>query len=118
MGATSSEVAPAGDWLADAEVGATAVVDPEAALVETPGIAANAGRAADLADELDVAAVADVTPVSFAVVGRAGDELLLWGRRRAIGSPMAKSARQPLSTQRPRLSTPQVLPRTQGEPLT
>ena len=31
--------------------------------------------------------------------------------------PMANSARQPLSTQRPRWSIPQVLPRTQGEPL-
>src|SRR5689334_22357471 len=31
--------------------------------------------------------------------------------------PTTKSARQPLSTQRPPRSTPQVLPSTQGEPL-
>jgi hypothetical protein len=74
-------VAPAVCWLADAEVGATAVVDPEASLVESPCAAANAGRAADLANELNVAAVADVAPVSFPVVGRAGDELRLWRRR-------------------------------------
>ncbi len=70
-------MAPAGDWLADAEVGAAAAVYPEAALVDAPGVAANAGRAADLANELGVAAVADVTPVSFAVVGGAGDSLAL-----------------------------------------
>ena len=64
------------DWLADAEVGATAVVDPEAALVDTPGVAANAGRSADLANELCVAGITDVAPVSFAIVGRAPDRAL------------------------------------------
>ena len=34
-----------------------------------------------------------------------------------MGRPIAKSARQPLSTQRPRLSIPHVLPRMHGEPL-
>ena len=68
-------MAPAGDWLADAEVGAAAVVDPEATIVDAPGAAANAGGAADLADELDIAAVADGAPVSFAVVGGAVDGL-------------------------------------------
>jgi hypothetical protein len=68
--------------LADAEVCATAAIDPEAATVEAPGVAANAGRAADLAHEADVAAGADVTPVSAAIVGRAVDDTLLWRRRR------------------------------------
>ena len=74
-------MAPAGEWSADAEVGTTAVVDPEAALVDTPGAAANAGRAADLANELDIAAVADVTPVPFPVVGRARDPPSIAGLR-------------------------------------
>ena len=79
-------MAPAGDWLADAELGAAAAIDPETALVDTPCVAANAGRAADLADELDITAVADVAPVSFAIVGRAGDELRLSVRRCAVGA--------------------------------
>ena len=53
---------------ADAELGAAAIVDPEAALVDAPGLVLNAGRAADLAVELDVATTTGVTPVSFATV--------------------------------------------------
>ena len=79
-------MAPAGDWLADSEVGATAAVDPEAALVDTPGVAANAGRAADLADELCVAGITDVAPVSFAIVGRAPDSALPLPRLRSVTS--------------------------------
>ena len=55
-------------FLADAELGAAALIDPEATVVDAPGLALNAGRAADLATELDVAATAGVTPVPFAVV--------------------------------------------------
>ena len=58
------------------EFGAAATVDPEAATVDTPGVVADAGRAADLPDEANVAATADVTPVAVIVVGRAGDSLL------------------------------------------
>ena len=61
---------------AEGEVGAAAAVDPETAVVDAPCLPANARRAADLPDELSVAAVADGAPVSFAVVGRAGDALL------------------------------------------
>jgi hypothetical protein len=68
--------------LADAEVCATAAIDPEAAAVEAPGVAANAGRAADLSDQADIAAGTNVTPVSAAIVGRAVDDTLLWWRRR------------------------------------
>jgi hypothetical protein len=68
--------------LADAEVCATAAIDPEAATVEAPGVAANAGRAADLADKADIAAGADVTPVSAAIVGGAVDDTLRRWRRR------------------------------------
>ena len=60
-----------------AELGAASVVDPEAAVVDAPGLAEGAGRAADLTVEGNVAATSDVTPVSFAVVGGAGDGLTL-----------------------------------------
>lgn len=63
-----------GTWAAaDDELGAAAFVDPEAATVDTPGIVADAGRAADLTDELGIASAADVTPVSATIVGGAGD---------------------------------------------
>jgi hypothetical protein len=58
---------------ADDELGAAALVDPEAALVDTPGASADAGRTADLADELGIAGAADVAPVSASVIGGAGD---------------------------------------------
>jgi hypothetical protein len=61
---------------ADGEVGAASAIDPEAAAVDTPGLTLNAGRAADLADELCVASAADVAPVSAAIVGGAVDGLL------------------------------------------
>jgi len=81
------QVAPMGRWLADAEVGAAAAIDPQAALVETPRVAADAGRAADLAYKLDIAAVAYSAPVSFPVVGGAGDDTRMrwwrWGTRTA-----------------------------------
>jgi hypothetical protein len=38
-------------------------------------LALNAGRAADLPVELDVSTTTGVTPVSFAIVGGAGDDL-------------------------------------------
>ena len=64
-----------GGWAsaADDELGAASIVDPEAATVDTPGLALNAGGATDLADELSVASAADIAPVSAAVVGGAGD---------------------------------------------
>jgi hypothetical protein len=62
---------------ANDELGAASIVDPEAATVDTPGLALNAGGATDLADDLSVASAADVAPVSAAVVGRAGDASLL-----------------------------------------
>ena len=58
------------------EVGAAATVDPEAATIDAPGVVADAGRTADLTDEANVAATADVTPVSVPIVGGAGDSLL------------------------------------------
>ena len=81
--ATLRQVATAVAGLADAEVSAAAAVDPQAALVKTPGVAADAGRAADLADELNIATVANGAPVSFPVVGGAGDNRRprRWGSR-------------------------------------
>ena len=61
----------------DGEFGTAAAVDPEAAAVNAPGIALDTGRAADLSDEANIAAAADVAVVPFAVVGGAGD--LRWG---------------------------------------
>lgn len=58
---------------ADDEFGAAALVDPEAATVDTPGVVADACRAADLAYELRVTGATDVAPVSAAVVGGAGN---------------------------------------------
>jgi hypothetical protein len=70
----------------DGEVGAAAFVDPEAAVVDTPGVAADAGRAADLADELDIAAVAYGAPVSASIVGGAVDGLARWWARRSASA--------------------------------
>ena len=67
-----------GLFLADAEVGAAATVDPEATLVEAPGAPLDAGGAADLAGQADVATRADVAPVSFAIVGGAGNDAWRW----------------------------------------
>jgi hypothetical protein len=66
--------------LADAEVGAAAAIDPEATTVNAPGVVADARRAADLAGELNIAATADVAPVSVTVVGRTGDDAHRWSR--------------------------------------
>ena len=63
--------------LAYAELGAAAVIDPEAAAVDVPGLALDAGGAADLAGELDAAAGVNVTVVALAIVGGAGDDLSL-----------------------------------------
>lgn len=71
---------------AESEVGAAAIVNPEAATVDAPGPALNASGAADLADELSVASAADVTPVSASVVRGAGDGLTGLGLRRARGA--------------------------------
>jgi hypothetical protein len=60
-------------WLTEGKVGAATAIDPEAAVVDTPGVVANAGGAADLADEDDVASGADVAPVSPSVIGGASD---------------------------------------------
>ena len=48
----------ASSW-GEAEDGAAATIDPDAAVVDTPGVAPDTGRAASLTDELDVAGVAD-----------------------------------------------------------
>jgi hypothetical protein len=64
--------------LADAELGTAAAVDPDAAVVDTPRLTLNAGRAADLPIETNVAPAPGITPVSLSVIGRTGDDLLLW----------------------------------------
>jgi hypothetical protein len=58
------------------EVGAAAAVDPETTVIDSPGLVADAGGAADLADELYVTTATDGTPVATTVVGGAGDGLL------------------------------------------
>src|SRR5206468_2336055 len=58
---------------ADGELGAAAAINPEAAVVDAPGVAADAGGAADLADEFRIAGIPDVAPVPVAVVGGAAD---------------------------------------------
>ena len=63
---------------ADGEVGAAAAVNPETAAIDAPGSTLNAGRAADLADELSVARASDITPVSAAVIRGAIDGLGGW----------------------------------------
>jgi hypothetical protein len=63
----------------DDKLSAASTVDPESAAVGAPGAALDASRTADLAYEADVAAGANVAPVSVAVIGGAGD-----ARRRAI----------------------------------
>jgi len=70
------QVAPAGlgSLVADFEVGAAAAVDPEATIVEAPGASMDARGAADLAGQTNIATGSDVTPVSFAIVGRACDD--------------------------------------------
>jgi hypothetical protein len=69
--------------LTDEEFGAAAAVNPDSTAVGTPGSALDAGRAADLPAEADVATSADVTPVSATVVGGAGDDLRGWRLRGA-----------------------------------
>jgi hypothetical protein len=61
----------------DDELGAAAVIDPEAAVVDAPGLVFDAGRAADLAVEADAAASVYVAPISAAVIGGAVDDLAL-----------------------------------------
>ena len=63
----------------DDKLSTASTVDPESAAVGAPGAALDAGGAADLAHEADVAAGANVAPVSVAVIGGAGD-----ARRRTI----------------------------------
>jgi hypothetical protein len=64
-----------GWWSAatDDELGAAATVDPDALTVYAPSTSLDAGRATDLANETNIATAADVAPVSFAVIGGAGD---------------------------------------------
>ena len=78
--------------LADAELCATAAVDPDAAVVDAPGLALNARRAADLPVETDIAASTNVTPVSAAVVGRASDHDRWRGAGRGAESAAATAA--------------------------
>jgi len=68
--------------LADAEFGATAAIDPQAATINAPGVALNAGRTADLTSQTDVSSGTDVTPVSAPVVRGAGNDGWRWWRRR------------------------------------
>jgi hypothetical protein len=63
----------------DDKLSAASTVDPESAAIGAPGAALDASRTADLAYEADVAAGADVAPVSVAVIGGASD-----ARRRTI----------------------------------
>jgi hypothetical protein len=77
------QAAPREDGLADLKVGAAAAVNPEAAMVDAPGAALDAGGAADLPSEADVTIGTDVAPVSLAVIGGAvndawGSSSILW----------------------------------------
>jgi hypothetical protein len=60
--------------LADLKVGTAAAVNPEAATVDAPGAALDAGGAADLPSETDVTVGTDVAPISLAVIGGAGND--------------------------------------------
>jgi hypothetical protein len=60
--------------LADFKVATAAAVNPEAATVDAPGTALDAGGAADLPGEADVTVGTDVAPVSLAVIGGAGND--------------------------------------------
>jgi len=62
---------------ASGELSAAAAVHPDALHVVAPGLALNAGGAADLARQLHAAARVEVAVVAAAVVGRAGDGLAL-----------------------------------------
>jgi hypothetical protein len=77
------------------EVGAAATVYPEAAVIDAPGLAANAGGAADLTDELRVTCAADGAPIPFAIVGGAGDGLLGWAVATVEGEVGAAAAVYP-----------------------
>ena len=66
------QAAPLEGVLADLKVGAAAAVNPEAATVDAPGAVTDAGRAANLANESNVASAADIAPPSAAIIGRAG----------------------------------------------
>jgi hypothetical protein len=77
------EAAPIFGGLADEELGSATAIDPDTAAVDTPGVVLDARSAADLTAEADIPAITDVTPVSAAIVGRAGDDL----RRRWRGWP-------------------------------
>ena len=59
------------------ELGATAAVDPDGAVVIAPGLSLDTGRAADLAGQADAATGVGVAEVSFAVVGRTSDGLAI-----------------------------------------
>jgi hypothetical protein len=85
VGDAIDEATPAGlrSLVTDFEVSAAATIDPEAAAVEAPCATLDAGRAADLASQADVAAGANVTPVSLAIVGGAGDDAGWWRLRLA-----------------------------------
>ncbi|XCB32050.1 hypothetical protein RBB77_16580 [Tunturibacter psychrotolerans] len=74
---------------ADFEVGAATTVYPKAPTVNTPGVVTDAGRAADLTDESNVASATDIAPSSVAIVGRAGYYRAgsICGRRRRSAAP-------------------------------
>jgi hypothetical protein len=100
--------------LADAEVGAAAPVDPEPATIDAPGAVTDAGRAADLAHQPNVATTPDVTPVSAAIVGGAGDDLprRRWRRRwwwRTITSDDEFSSAAPIDPQAAAIDAPCVV---------
>jgi hypothetical protein len=81
--------------LAHSELSATAAIDPEATVVDTPGLTLNAGRAADLAVEANVATATSVAPVSSTIVGRAGDDLWEWWTALTEGEVGAATAVDP-----------------------
>jgi len=72
------------------ELGTAAAIHPEAALVDTPGLTANARRTADLATQVDAlrASSKAVAPVATAIIGGAGDNLALT----SAGTPVASAA--------------------------
>ena len=53
----------------DFEVGPASTINPNTASVAAPGAALNAGRAAALANQADLAADAFVTPMTFSITG-------------------------------------------------
>lgn len=97
----------------DAEVGAAATIDPQAAAVDTPGVIPNAGRTADLPDETNVAGSAHVAPVSAPIVGGAINHPVRRGRW-AVSRDHEISAATTVDPEAPPVNTPGVIADARG----